>query len=87
MAQTTSTKDRQPSIEKYNRYSRVKQRIVWLYYRGIQTNNEEGIAPTGVVGGVTDYSVSGNVKYYLTLKQFRHQAKVREKKAIVLNLH
>jgi hypothetical protein len=54
MAQTTSTKDRQPSIKKYNRYSRVKQRIVWLYYKGIQTNNQEGIAPTGVVGGVTD---------------------------------
>jgi hypothetical protein len=84
MAQTTSTKDRQPAIEKYNRATRVKQRIIWLYYRGQQTNNQEGIAPTGIVGGVTDYSISGNVKYYLTPKQFRFQAKVSKKKSFAL---
>jgi hypothetical protein len=79
MAQTKTTKDRQPAIDNYNRASRVKQRIIWLYYRGAQTNNSEGISPTGIVGGVTDYSISGNVKYYLTSKQFRFQAKVSKK--------
>ena len=76
MAQTKTTKDRQPAIDIYNRHSRVKQRIIWLYYKGAQTNNTEGISPTGIVGGVTDYSISGNVKYYLNSKQFRFQAKV-----------
>ena len=79
MAQTKTTKDRQPAIDIYNRHSRVKQRIIWLYYKGAQTNNTEGISPTGIVGGVTDYSISGNVKYYLTSKQFRFQAKVSKK--------
>ena len=79
MAQTTTTKDRQPAIEKYNRASRLKQRIIWLYYKGRQSGNTEGISPTGIVGGVTDYSISGNVKYYLNQKQFRHQAKVSKK--------
>ncbi len=76
MAQTTTTKDRQPAIEKYNRASRSKQRIIWLYYKARQSGNTEGISPTGIVGGVTDYSISGNVKYYLNSKQFRFQAKV-----------
>jgi hypothetical protein len=62
MAQTTSTKDRQPAIEKYNRASRVKQRVIWLYCRGQQTNKEEGLTPSGVVGGVVDYYICGKRK-------------------------
>jgi len=79
MAQTKTTKEKQPPIEKYNRHSRIKQRIVWLYCRGIETNGQEGLAATGIVGGVTDYSICGNVKYYLTQKKFTHQAKVSKK--------
>jgi hypothetical protein len=79
MAQTTSTKEKRRPIEKYNRHSRIKQRIVWLYCRGIETNGQEGLSPNGVIGGVTDYSICGNVKYYLTQKKFTHQAKVSKK--------
>jgi hypothetical protein len=79
MAQTKTTKDRHPAIENYNRASHLKQRIIWLYFKGAQTNNTEGISPTGIVGGVTDYSISGSVKYYLTPKQFRFQAKASKK--------
>jgi hypothetical protein len=76
MAQTTSTKEKQPPIEKYNRHSCIKRRTVWLYCRGIETSGQEGLSPKGFVGGVTDYSICRNVKYYLTQKKFTHQAKV-----------
>ena len=79
MAQTKTTKDRQPALDRYNRDNLIKQRITWLYYKGIETNGEEGLSASGVVGGVVDYSISGNVKYYLTQKQFCHQAKVSKK--------
>jgi hypothetical protein len=74
MAQTITTKDKQAAIDKYDRASCIKQRIIWLYFKAIQTNNTEGLSPTGVVDGVTDYSISGNVKYYLTQKQFSYRA-------------
>jgi hypothetical protein len=79
MAQTTTTKEQQPTIKKYHRASRIKQKIIWLYYKGAQTNNKEGLSPKGVVGGVTDYLICGNVKYYLTQKQFSYRAKVSKK--------
>jgi hypothetical protein len=86
MAQTKTTKDRQPALDKYNRNSRIKQRIICLYYKGIETNGEEGLSASGVVGGVVDYSIYGNIKHYLTQKQFCHQAKV-SKKTIMFPLH
>jgi hypothetical protein len=86
MAQTKTTKERQPAIEKYNSHYRIKQRIIWLYYRSAQSNDEEELSPKGVVGGVTNYFICGNVKYYLTQKQFVHQAKVSKKtRAVYLN--
>jgi hypothetical protein len=84
MAQTATTKQRQAAIERYDRYSLLKQRVIWLYYKGAQTNNTEGISPTGIVGGVTDYAISGNIKYYYCPKQFRHQAKVSNNGVLIV---
>ena len=77
MAQTANKKKQQPAIDRYKKCSLVKQRLIWLYYHGESTNNQEGLSPAGVVGGITDYRIAGNIKQYITADRFAYQAKVR----------
>jgi hypothetical protein len=62
MAQTANKKKQQPVIKQYNKISLVKQRLIWLYYDSEQTNNQEGLSPEGVVGGITDWGIAGTAK-------------------------
>ena len=77
MAQTANKKKQQPAIERYNKATLVKQRLIWLYFQGENTNNHEGLSPEGVVGGIIDYRIAGVVKQYITADKFAYQAKVR----------
>jgi hypothetical protein len=83
MAQTANKKKQQPAIERYNRLLLVKQRLTWLYYHGENTNNQEGLSPEGVVGGIIDYRIAGTIKQYITADKFAYQAKVRYNSFII----
>jgi hypothetical protein len=48
-----------------------------LYYHGENTNNQEGLSPEGVVGGITDWGIAGTVKQYIAVDRFAYNAKVR----------
>jgi hypothetical protein len=77
MAQTANKKKQQPAIDRYNKLSLVKQRLTWLYYHDERTNNQEGLSPEGVVGGINDWDIAGTVKQYIPVDRFSYQAKVR----------
>ena len=55
-----------------------KKRLVWLYYQAIATNQEEGLKTNGsvAIGGVEQYSSSGNIKYHIASNLFRYHAEV-----------
>ena len=76
MAQTANNKKQPPAIDRYNKCSLVKQRLIWLYYHGEQTNNQERLSPEGVVGGISDRAIAGNVKQYIAVDRSTYQAKV-----------
>ena len=76
MAQTANKKKLPPAIDRYNKADLVKQRLIWLYFQGEQTNNQEGLSPEGVVGGISDWAIAGNVKQYIAVDRFAYQAKV-----------
>jgi hypothetical protein len=86
MAQTKNKKKQPPAIERYNRLTLVKQRLTWLYYRGITTHNQEGLSETGVVGGKDDWVIAGTVKQYIPADKFNYQAKVRHYACFITNL-
>jgi hypothetical protein len=77
MAQTANKKKQPPAIDRYNKSSLVKQRLIWLYYHGENTNNQEGLLPEGIVGGITDWGIAGTVKQYIAVDRFAYNAKVR----------
>ena len=66
-----------PFIDLFNRADPVRQRLVWLYYLGQQTNDAAGLKVNeGAIGSVGSYDHCGNIKYYITSTQWRYQAKV-----------
>jgi hypothetical protein len=86
MAQTANKKKQQPAIERYKKNSLVQQRLTWLYYHGEQTNNQEGLSPEGVVGGINDWDIAGTVKQYIPVDRFSYQAKVRQYYCFIIHL-
>ena len=49
-----------------------KKCLVWLYYLAIATNQDQGLKTNGSVpiGGVEQYSSSGNIKYHIASNLF-----------------
>ena len=65
-----------------------KKRLVWLYYLAIATNQDKGLKTNGsvAIGGVEQYSCSGNIKYHIASNLFRYHAEVSVSIALIVFL-
>jgi hypothetical protein len=64
------------SLETFERLPLFRKRLTWLYYRGEETHNAEGLNGFEVPGSATDYTSSGTVQDYIIKDNFRYWAKV-----------
>ena len=64
------------SVETYNKLPSFRKRLTWLYYRGEETHNREGLNGYDVPGSATDFQSCGVIKDYIDRKNFRYWAKV-----------
>ena len=67
------------SVETYNKLPSFRKRLTWLYYRGEETHNREGLNGYDVPGSATDFQSCGVVKDYIDRKNFRYWAKVSKR--------
>jgi hypothetical protein len=77
MARTAaSSRNNITALETFERLPLFRKRLVWLYYRGEETHNAEGLNGSEVPGSVTDYTSSGTVQDYIAKDNFCYWAKV-----------
>jgi hypothetical protein len=77
MARTAAAnKNNLTALEEYERLPDFRKRLTWLYYRGEETHNREGLNGYDVPGSATDFTSCGTVKDYIVKSTFRYWAKV-----------
>jgi hypothetical protein len=77
MARTAAAnKNNLTALESFDRLPLFRKRVTWLYYRGEETHNREGLNGYDVPGSTTDFSSCGTVKDYIVKSTFRYCAKV-----------
>ena len=64
------------SVETFNKLPLFRKRLTWLYYRGEETHNREGLNGYDVPGSATDFLSCGTIKDYIVKSTFRYWAKV-----------
>ncbi|OEU09825.1 hypothetical protein FRACYDRAFT_248084 [Fragilariopsis cylindrus CCMP1102] len=76
MARTAATnKQTLTALEEYSRLPDFRKRLTWLYYRGEETHNREGLNGYDVPGSATDFLSCGTIKDYIVKSTFRYWAK------------
>lgn len=87
MARTAATnKQTLTALEEYSRLPDFRKRLTWLYYRGEETHNREGLNGYDVPGSATDFLSCGTIKDYIVKSTFRYWAKVSTQYLITLRL-
>ena len=80
MARTAAAnKNNLTALEEYERLPDFRKRLTWLYFRGQETHNAEGLNGFDVPGSATDFTSCGVVKDYIDRKNFRYTAKVSKR--------
>jgi hypothetical protein len=70
MARTAaSSRNNLTALETFERLPLFRKRLVWLYYKGEETHNAEGL-------NGSDYTSSGTVQDYIAKDNFRYWEKV-----------
>jgi hypothetical protein len=80
MARTAAAnKKNHTALETFERLPLFRKRLTWLYSRGEETHNAEGLNGYDVPGSATDFTSCGVVKDYIDRKNFRYWAKVSKR--------
>jgi hypothetical protein len=76
MARTSAAnKNNLTALETFDRLPLFHKRLTWLYYRGEETRNREGLNGHEVPGSTTDFASCGTVKDYIVKSTFRYWRK------------
>jgi len=88
MARTANKKSKKEidPLKQYKNFELYQQRITWLFFRGIVTNNKEGLDPEITPGSTDNYKVCGkNLQTWVEARNWRYQANKGAKLALALH--